>query len=51
MACEEPFHNLLKICLSFRGSLEGSNEEKIGEATEGRGSIVKYGETTFGGDL
>ena len=28
--------------------MEGSNEEKNGKATEGRGSIVKGGETQFG---
>ena len=30
------FQDLLKSCVSFGGGLEGSNEEKMGEATEGR---------------
>ena len=29
--------------------MKGSNEEKMGGATEERGSIVKYGETPFEG--
>ena len=36
--------DLLKSCVSFGGGLEGSNEEKMGEATEGRASRVKYRE-------
>ena len=35
------FQDLLKSCLSFGGGMEGSNEEKMGEATEGRASRVK----------
>ena len=35
------FQDLLKSCVSFGGGLEGSNEEKMGEATEGRASRVK----------
>ena len=36
----------MKYCVFFGGGLELFNE-KIGEATEGRGSIVKCGETPF----
>ena len=36
--------NLLFNCF------EGSNEEKSGQATEGRGSMVKCVETTFEGE-
>ena len=32
---------LLKSCVSFGGGSEGSNKEKMGEATERRASIVK----------
>ena len=35
------FQDLYKSCVSFGGGLEGSNEEKMGEATEGRASRVK----------
>ena len=35
------FQDLLKSCVSFGGGLHGSNEEKMGEATEGRASRVK----------
>ena len=38
------FQDLLKSCVSFGGGLEGSNEKKMGEATEGRASRVKYRE-------
>ena len=38
------FQDLLKSCVSFGGGLEGSNEEKMGEATERRVSGVKYRE-------
>ena len=37
--CEETFQNLLKSSLSFADAYEGSNEEKNGEAAEGRGSM------------
>ena len=30
IACVEAFQDLLKSCVSFGGSLEGSNEEKMG---------------------
>ena len=43
----EGCRDLLKSCVSFRGTLEISNEEKNGEVTEGRGSIVKCGNTSF----
>ena len=35
------FQDLLKSCVSFGGGLEGSNEEKMGEATEGTASRMK----------
>ena len=35
------FQDLLKSYLSFEGGGGGSNEEKMGEATEGRASRVK----------
>ena len=35
------FQDLLKSCISFGGGLEGSNEEKMGEATGRRASRVK----------
>ena len=35
------FQDLLKFFVSFGGGLEGSDEEKMGEATEGRASRVK----------
>ena len=38
----ETFWNLLKACLTFGGGLE--MKKKWGEATKGRGSIVKCGE-------
>ena len=37
--CEETFQNLLKSSLSFADAYKGSNEEKNGEAAEGRGSM------------
>ena len=43
IACAKTFQDLLKSSVSFGGDLEGSNE-KNGEETEGRTSIVKYGE-------
>ena len=39
----------MKYCVFFESGLEFFNE-KIGEATEGRGSIVKCGETLFDGE-
>ena len=36
ITCEEAFQNLLKSSLSFVYAYEGSNEEKNGEAAEGR---------------
>ena len=52
ITCEETSWNLLKSCLPFRGSLEGSNEEQMvgwrgGGATERRGSMVKCGQMLF----
>ena len=35
------FQDPLKSCVSFGGGSEGSNEEKMGEATERRASTVK----------
>ena len=35
------FQDLLKSCVSFGWGSEGSNKEKMGEATERRASIVK----------
>ena len=35
------FQDLLKSCVSFGRGLEGSNKEKMGEATGGRASRVK----------
>ena len=48
--CNEACQGLSKSCVLFEGALENPNE-KNGEATEGRGSIVKYGETLFDGGL
>ena len=44
--CEEACQDLLKYYVSFGGGLEFF-DEKNGEATEGRGSIVKCGENPF----
>ena len=44
--CKEACQGVSKSCVLFEGGLEDSNE-KNGEATEGRGSIVKCGETLF----
>ena len=30
ITCKKAFQDLLKSCVSFRGDLEGSNEEKLG---------------------
>ena len=39
--CEKAFQGLLKPCVSFRGSLERCNKEKMGEDTDGRAPVVK----------
>ena len=49
--CEEVSQDILKSCVSFGQGLQGSNGEKMGEATEETSSIVKYGETAFEGGL
>ena len=48
--CEEACQDLLKSCVLFKG-IWSVVMKKNGEAIEGRGSIVKCGETMFEGWL